>query len=64
MGSIAQSSLDALLQSASLQIERGSALLLEDKLAKERLLSTLHELTSALESPEDHIQRVVYFVSG
>ncbi|KAF8849910.1 sterigmatocystin 8-O-methyltransferase [Acephala macrosclerotiorum] len=64
MGSIAQSSLDTLLQSASLQIQGGSTLLLEDNLRKEKLLQTLRELTSALETPEDHVQRVVFFPSA
>ncbi|CZR65029.1 related to O-methyltransferase [Phialocephala subalpina] len=63
MGSIAHSSLDILLQRTSIQFEGGSARLLEDKFAKENLIKTLRELTSALETPEDHIQRVVFFPS-
>jgi len=54
--------LETLLQRVALQAKGGVEDGVTDKLAREALLNSLRQLTIALESPEDVVNRVVFFV--
>ncbi|KAH8766420.1 S-adenosyl-L-methionine-dependent methyltransferase [Hyaloscypha sp. PMI_1271] len=55
--------LETLLQRVALQAKGGVEDGVTDKLAREALLNSLRQLTIALESPEDVVNRVVFFPS-
>jgi hypothetical protein len=54
--------LETLLRRVALQAKGGVEDGVTDKLAREALLNSLRQLTIALESPEDVVNRVVFFV--
>jgi hypothetical protein len=54
--------LKTLFRRVALQTEGGVEDGVTDKLAREALLNSLRRLTIALESPEDVVNRVVFFV--
>ncbi|KUJ10141.1 S-adenosyl-L-methionine-dependent methyltransferase [Mollisia scopiformis] len=62
MSSVSDPSLDVLLHSVSSQTSIGPAHI-EDKHSRPQLLKDLRKLISALETPEYHVQRVVFFPS-
>jgi hypothetical protein len=63
MGSVTEfTQLDSLIQSVSLQTKNGSENIVKDKLNRESLLTSLRQLTVALETPDDIVNRVAYFV--
>jgi hypothetical protein len=64
MGSAIEHSLvQSLVQEVFLQSKDGSLQdVVNDKLARETLLTSLRNLTLALETPEDIVNRVVFFV--
>lgn len=63
MDSVTEPSLlEALLQKVSLQAKAGLEDGVNNKLAREALLISLRQLTLALETPDDVVNRVVFFV--
>jgi len=50
------------MRSVSLQIKDGSENIVKDKLSREALLTSLRQLTLELETPDDIVNRVVFFV--
>jgi hypothetical protein len=54
--------IETLLRRVALQTKGGVEAGVTDKLAREALLNSLRQLTIALESPEDVVNRVVFFV--
>jgi hypothetical protein len=63
MGPITElSHLESLMRSVSLQIKDGSENIVKDKLSREALLTSLRQLTLELETPDDIVNRVVFFV--
>jgi hypothetical protein len=63
MGSVTEfTHLDSLMQSVSLQTKNGSEHIVKHKLSRESLLTSLRQLTAALETPDDIVNRVAYFV--
>jgi hypothetical protein len=66
MGSVIEPSLlDSLTQKfVSLQTKGGLEHVVSDKLDREALLASLRQLTQALETPSDIVNRVVFFVGA
>lgn len=56
------SHLESLMRSVSLQTKDGSENIVKDKLSREALLTSLRQLTLKLETPDDIVNHVVYFV--